>query len=58
MQLAEFINQLPPGQQQEVRRLLQEYNSAVNPQDRALAQRRLEPYTRAMMQSPDSISIT
>jgi hypothetical protein len=55
MQLEKYINQFPPGDQQEIRRLLEQYNSAVNAQDRALAQRRLEPFTRKMMQMPDMV---
>jgi hypothetical protein len=55
MRLEKYINQFPPGDQQEIRRLLEQYNSAVNAQDRALAQRRLEPFTRALMQTPDMV---
>jgi len=46
----QYLDRFPPPKQQEIRRLLQQYKSAITPQDQALAQRRLEPYSRQIMQ--------
>ena len=46
----QYLNRFPPPEQQEIRRLLQQYASAATPQDQALVQRRLEPFSRRIMQ--------
>ena len=46
----QYLDRFPPPEQQIIRDLLQQYESAGTPQDQALAQRRLEPYSRQIMQ--------
>ena len=46
----QYLDRFPPPEQQEIQRLLQQYDSAATPQDQALLQRRLEPFSRRIMQ--------